>query len=161
MWHKNQKTRSRGFTLIELLAVLGIAVLLAAGGIAALSHFRTARILDNQTEIFFSLFDQARTDTLASKNGENYGVHLATSSISLFRGTAFDTSTSTETTALPASLEIANISLAGGGSDVVFDRLTGTTKNAGTFTLRVVTDPTEKVVFEIATTGKVELQENE
>ena len=57
---------------------------------------------------------------------------------------------------LNEGVEIVNISLAGGGSDVVFDRLTGETNQNGSFVIRLKSDNTASTTLTLYGTGIIE-----
>ena len=78
----------------------------------------------------------ARSQTLASKNATQYGVHFSPSGITLFSGSSYVASASTNVVFLlhPGDT-ISSIAISSGGEDIIFDRLTGATADAGTVTV--------------------------
>ncbi|MFH0820936.1 MAG: hypothetical protein V1908_04130 [Candidatus Peregrinibacteria bacterium] len=57
---------------------------------------------------------------------------------------------------MPESLGLENISLSGGGTAVVFDRITGKTSNSGSFEV-VDASRDDHVVFTINAYGQIEI----
>ena len=66
----------RGFTIMELALVLAIIALLAFMGISALTRFRSSALLDQTHAEIVTALNEARGMTLASKEGDVYGVHF-------------------------------------------------------------------------------------
>ena len=76
----------------------------------------------------------------------------------LFRGAIYDSlDANNEAVALDSALEIYPTppSLTGGGSDVIFDRLTGKTNQDGTVIIRVKSDTSKTRTITINATGVV------
>lgn len=144
-----------GLTLIELLISLGIIFLLAALGLSSFVQSRNIRDLSSSGQNALSVLRQAQSRALAGENNSAWGVHLETSQFVLFRGSTYTGASFTKNFLLPSAIEIANISLAGGGSDVVFNRIDGSTTQAGTFDLRVRSAPTTVFAVTVDGSGKV------
>ena len=104
-----------------------------------------------------SVINAARVNTLASKFDTAWGVHLATSSIVLFRGVAYATSSlDNEVFKLDRLVNISGFSLASGGSDIIFNRLTGTTANYGNIILHTISSVASSTrVLTIKNTGTI------
>ncbi|MCK9344663.1 MAG: prepilin-type N-terminal cleavage/methylation domain-containing protein [Candidatus Pacebacteria bacterium] len=145
----------QGFTLIDIVIVSAIIALLVATAVSPFSQFRNAKTLEVATEQALSLLSRARSDTLAAKQGIQYGVHFETTKMVLYRNATYTAGDPTnEETLLDGTIEISSISL-GGGSEVLFQRLTGKTSNAGTIVLRVKSDPSASSTITIVGTGIV------
>src|SRR3989344_2391927 len=111
---------NRGLTLLELLVALVILVMLGVLAIQPLAKFRTNEALDAATTQILSLINEARQNTLASKNDTVYGVHFAEDEVVLFDGATFSASDpDNRVYDLDNSVHISNISISG-GSNVVF-----------------------------------------
>ncbi|KKW44334.1 MAG: hypothetical protein UY94_C0026G0005 [Parcubacteria group bacterium GW2011_GWA2_56_21] len=78
-----------GFTLIELLIALAILAILIAGIVSAFSGFTKAEAQKGAATGVLSLLETARSETLASKGGSRYGVHLDSSGATLFAGSSY------------------------------------------------------------------------
>jgi len=142
----------KGFTLLELVIVIAVILILFFIIFSAFSGFNRNYALDTEAQRVASILDEARSLTLASKGDTNYGVHFESSQVVLFTGdtySAMDPSNREES--LTSSVTISDISLSGGGSDVVFARLTGALDKNGTVTLSLVSDPamTRTITFEL------------
>ena len=147
-----------GFTLVEILVVIALLVLIGGIIIGSLGQINRREALAKETANLVSLLNQARALTLASKNSSEYGLHLAVAQVTLFRGLNYDASASTnEVTSLNPLITIASYTLTGGGSNIIFDRLTGTTAESGTITLALVADVAVTKTITVSVTGVVEI----
>ncbi len=92
--------------------------------------------------------------TLASKNANQFGVHLESSQVTLFEGNTFVPGNSSNVVnLLNKRVNINSINLAGGGVDVIFQRLTGETVQSGTVTMALVASTTRTKTVTIYGTG--------
>lgn len=121
-----------GFTFIEILITIGIFSILGSITLNALSNVRTGRELDAAVSETIATIRLAQSKTLASVEDSQYGIHFETDRVMLFQGASYAAGTTTETNVFSSRVRIMGISLLGGGSDVVFQRLTGTTTAYGT-----------------------------
>ena len=155
LFRKNQR---KGASLIEILAALAFVMLLSATALAAFSQFRTRKTMDAAMEKVLAAFSQAHLDTISSRNNKQYGVHLAPDQTVYFAGPAYATGTVTNIVyKLNPTIEIYNISLAGGGTDVLFNRLTGGTSQSGTFEVRAKGNSAIRTLVTVNGTGAVSL----
>lgn len=117
-----------------------------------------SKALDTDALKVLTKLREARALTLASKNDAQWGVHLASSSITLFEGASYDAGDASNVNInLNPLVTLATITLEGGGSDVVFDRLTGSTPQSGTTTLSLIASSTMTRTIVIYETGVVEM----
>ncbi len=122
-----------GLTLTELLIVLGIMALLVTIFMGTFISFRRSQALVMDTDTVVSLLRQARNQTLSSKNSLSYGVHFTAPKVTIFTGPTYDVNApDNQDFVLSSGDTVLTISLNGGGSDVVFTRLTGETSQNGT-----------------------------
>jgi len=149
-----QKIPPRGFTLLETLIALGTLILIGTLAIVSFLNSRKVSDLNASVQNVISILRLAQSKTLAGEDDSQWGVHLAPSEYILFRGSSYPSATLTESFKLPWDIEIANINLATGGSDVIFERVSGTTTNSGTFDLRLL-DGSGSIRIKIDGSGKV------
>lgn len=147
-----------GFTLVELFISLAIIAVLSIVVSTMFIDFRKNQALDKDTDTIVETLRQARNQTLSSKNASAYGVHITSTKVILFTGTSyvFGAATNSEFN-LNSTDSILTISLNGGGSDVIFNRLTGETSQNGTIVVNSVGLSRSKTVT-IYKTGLVEFQ---
>ncbi|MBA3733347.1 prepilin-type N-terminal cleavage/methylation domain-containing protein [Patescibacteria group bacterium] len=152
------KKLKKGFSIIELLMSLAIIGLLTTIILTSFVSFRKNQSLSKDTETIVETLRQARNQTLSSKNSSNYGVHIESSKIVLFTGSTYVVNTaSNQEFILNSTDNILSITLAGGGSEVVFNRLTGETSQNGTVVVSSAGISKTKTVT-IYKTGVIESQ---
>ncbi len=145
---------NRGFSLLEILLVVGIMGVLAAVIAFPLSSFHRAQKIRGATADVSSLVQQAQSLTLASHDSLQYGVHLTTSTATLFSGTTYTANAaSNRVMALPSGVT-ATWSLQGSGANIIFERLTGETNQYGTITLSL-SSPTLSRTITVSKLGSV------
>ncbi len=146
----------RGFTAAEFLIVIAILALLSIGTVSTFVGFRDSQALSKDTELVVETLRQARSQTLTSQNSSQYGVHIGTTNITLFAGATYTAgSASNQVFPLTSRDTVVTITLTGGGSDVVFKRLSGETSQNGTIVLTSASSSKTKTVT-IYKTGLVE-----
>ncbi len=127
------KKNNRGFTAIEILLVVVIMTILSTIVISTFISFRKNQSLQRDTELIVETLNQARNQTISSKNLVEYGVHFASTSITIFTGATYSAGASgNQVYNLNPADTIITLGLNGGGSSVVFKRLTGETSQNGT-----------------------------
>lgn len=143
-----------GFTTLEFLITLSILAVLTTIIFTSMSVFRNSKALQIVTEDALSLLDKARGDTFSAKDGYAYGVHFESSIMVLFRGPIYSTSDpNNKTIDVDGAVEIASISLSGGGQEVLFQRLTGKTSQSGTIIIRLRSDISKTKTIAIESSG--------
>lgn len=148
------RTSSKGFSLVEMLIVLALMGIIALAISGVFSKATSREALEKQTGLVLSLLTQARGLTLSAKNASVYGVHFETTKAVLFTGATYSSSaTSNIVETMNSRVQISGISLAGGGSDVVFNRLVGDTSQSGTVTLSLIASSTQTKTITIFGTG--------
>lgn len=153
---KSKIKNSKGFTLVELLGAFSIMIILMAIVTGIFMNFRNSQSLGKDTEMTLSVLRQARSQTLTSQNGTNYGVHFGTTKITLFVGNTYSAGASTNIDfILTGSDTVMAITLVGGGSDIIFKRLSGETSQNGTIVLTSTITGSTKTVT-VYKTGLIE-----
>lgn len=149
-----------GFTFLEVVLVLGILGTLSALLIPVSRQFHLGSLLDAEAQALASDLVRARSSAVAGIADTDHGVHVDASPTDqwvLFRGASYAPGApSNETHPLPASLDITSVTLAGGGTDVVFRERRGTTASAGSVVLRAPSGETRTV--SVNAEGVVEVQ---
>jgi prepilin-type N-terminal cleavage/methylation domain-containing protein len=146
----------RGITLIEIIIVISIIGIISAITVPNLSNFHRQQELKNTTEDIFSLLNEARNNTISSKNSTTYGVHFLSDKAILFTGTTYNDSTENKQIDFDSAVripDVGGINLNGGGDDVVFARITGDTENYGTIIIQLVSDITVQKTININKIG--------
>lgn len=149
---------SFGVTLLETLVAVSIMTMIGAVILASLNNFRAQKTMDAAVEEVLAAFSQAHFDTISSRNDQQYGVHIDTDKVTYFVGPTYTAGTATNVIyRFVVPVEIVNVSLAGGGNDVLFDRLTGGTSESGTFVIRAKANSTLMTTVTINGTGAISI----
>lgn len=123
--------------LLEIIICIAILVILAGLASGSLGGLRRADALVSSTETVLSALNTARSQTLAARGGVHYGVHFASTTVTIFPGSTWSSSNASNTVmSLVPGVVVAALQLQGGGADIVFQRLTGKTAQYGTTTLQ-------------------------
>jgi len=153
---KIQNSKSCGFTLAEMLVVVAIALILFGLVLYGFMTLRKSHAVDSTRDQIESLVSEARSKTLSSEEESQYGVHFETGRIVLFKGGTFtEPSPDNKEIAINKLVEISGISLNGGGSDIVFERLTGKTDQYGTITANLKSDAGQSVDVSVSSAGVI------
>jgi prepilin-type N-terminal cleavage/methylation domain-containing protein len=132
----------RAFTLIEILIVIAILAAISSMIIIGFVKLNSKKALDGGTLVVSTALIEARSRSLASKAASSYGVHFDPGGVVIFFGTSYSPSDSrNEPKALDPRVGLRSISLAGGGNDIVFKRLTGATDSAGSLEAYLLSSP--------------------
>jgi hypothetical protein len=148
---------SGGLTVLEM--ILGIALVAVSVTIVTLSFSKvnSNESIDSGVSLVISVLDEARNMTLSGVGGAQYGVYLEESQVTLFKGASYSAgSPDNEVTQLPSLVGVRNITLAGGGSSVVFQKLTGATTQSGTFEVYLKSAPSQLVRVNVGANGIAE-----
>ena len=150
--------QKKGFTLVEILIVIAILGILVGIVVTSFATFRSVQGLDKDSETVVEVLQQARSQTLVSQNASQYGVHFASSTVTLFTGTTYVPGSSTnQDYLLVGSDTVLSLSLTGNGTNVVFARLNGETAQNGTIVLSSQTSGRTRTVT-IYKTGLVQFK---
>ncbi len=145
----------KGFTLLETLIVVSIIVVLAGAGIVSFVQNRNVRDLSSTGQNILSTLRFSQSKSLSGEDNSIWGVRLEQDRFILFRGADFASSTSTQIFNLNSNIEIANINLAGGGNEIVFEKLNGATLQYGAFEARIKSSPAKIFGVSVGSAGKI------
>lgn len=155
---KGQKSKvngsTTGFTIIEVILSLAIVVIVAGVTVSSLSRVNQDKALTLEAQKVISLLVKARSETLSAKGDSAYGVHFEERKAVLFKGSSYSAGASTnEMQPLNDAVKISSVTLTGGGADVLFKKLTGTTAQSGSVTLSLVRMASSTKIITITGTG--------
>ncbi len=125
----------RGFTLLEVIIVIVILAIISGILLQSFQTFNRSQALSRDAENIIAQLELARSNTLAAKNGSQYGVHVTSTSTTLFAGATYVSNAATNQVFVLNNANTASYSLTGGGADILFNRLIGDTDQNGTITL--------------------------
>lgn len=159
MGYTSYMTRARGASLVETLIVIGVLALIAALTYETYIRVNANKALDTDAQRIIAELAEARSLTIGSKNASEWGVHIASSSVTLFSGTTYDEGASTNTSIdLHPAVQVDRVNILGGGTDIVFMRLTGATNATGTITLIYTASSSVSRTITIYGTGVTDVQ---
>lgn len=130
--------KDQGYTLIELVVVIAIIGILAVATFVGYNNFRKRTQLSITAEELESALKLSQSKTLSSLNKTNYGIHFESDGYLAFEGEPYNPADPANIAYnISDNLEVYNINLNGGGSEVIFERLTGRTDNHGSLSIRI------------------------
>ncbi|MDP2593634.1 MAG: hypothetical protein Q8P52_03235 [bacterium] len=148
----------KGFTFIELMFIIAVTVVLVGIVSSSFSNFGKHQELVTAAEVLSSVFFEARSYTISSKNASSYGVHIESDRVTRFTGETYDQNDpNNKVVMLRGAVTISETNLQGGGSDVIFNRLTGDTNQYGTIIISRADDGSQTRVITITKTGFIEV----
>jgi prepilin-type N-terminal cleavage/methylation domain-containing protein len=147
------KSKNKGFTVIEIILVLALGALLTGFIALSFSKVNEHEALDTNADLVVSVLNEARSLTLSSVGNTRYGVHFDADQVVLFSGASYSSGAASNVpTALNPRVALRNISF-GGGSNVVFDRLTGATSQSGALQIYLKSATTTYKTISVSATG--------
>lgn len=146
--------KQKGFSLIEIIVIIAIGAVLTATIVFSFSSFRNSKIVDVSADQILSVINEARVKTVSSEDYSRFGIHFEAGRVLFFKGDVFtEPNSSNIQTTLSPLVEISNISLSGGGADIVFQKLTGKTSNYGSLRIRLKSDNNKYKTISVKSTG--------
>lgn len=143
----------KGFTAIEILMVIAILGVLLAVILPSFTNFRRASLLNTDTMNLVTLINRARLLSISAKDDNQFGIHLESGKAVLFKGATYSAGASTnETHTFSTGLTLSSIAINGGGSEILFEKVTGAASQNATTTL-LVTGTTSSTTVLILPTG--------
>jgi prepilin-type N-terminal cleavage/methylation domain-containing protein len=153
------KTPQAGFSVLEIIIVIVILVLLSTLTFVSFSNLNKHEILDKEALHVLSLIHEARSLTLSSREDSQYGVNFESDKMTLFKGASYSPGDpDNKIISIHPQVRISSIVLNGGGTAMIFKRLSGTTDNHGTTTLSLVGDTSQTKDITIFSTGIAEIR---
>lgn len=153
------KKKQTGFSLIEMIVVIAIGAFLVSAVIVSFSSFRNNKIVDVSADQILSVINEARVKTVSSEDYSRFGVRFEAGRVVFFKGDVFtEPNSSNIQTMLSPLVEISDISINGGGADIVFQKLTGKTSNYGSLRVRLKSDNNKYKTISVKSTGIADIQ---
>lgn len=151
---KKQNQKNKGFNTLEILFVIGIMAILFFIAVSAFSNMKDKEVLRVETERTIAILEEAKSQTVSALNGSSYGVHFESDSMTLFEGTTYSVSDpDNDISTLNDDVVISDISITGGGSDVIFNKITNDTDTDGSITFSLVNDSGKTELVTILSSG--------
>lgn len=150
--NEQEKFALAGFTLLEVLIVIAIISIITAVSIVSWQSFSDAINLGDTAKMIETKIKLAKNYSLSAVNDVNYGVHLETTSVTIFPADSayvFGDSDN-QVFALTDGVEIYD----GAGSDIIFSRLTGVTADAGAIGIRIINRSSKTKIIMVNSQGQ-------
>jgi prepilin-type N-terminal cleavage/methylation domain-containing protein len=126
----------KGITVVEILIVIAILGIIAVVVLPQFSKMRDGQVFNNSINTIVESLTKAKSETLASVDGYNYGVQFENNRVIIFRGDTFNSQDANNRIySLTSPASITNISLSGGGSNLYFNKFSGLPSRSGSITL--------------------------
>lgn len=138
-----------GFSLIELLIVIGIFSIFAGMSTSVYYNMRSHTDLELAINTTVEAVRFAQSSAQSGRGDSKWGVEILSDKIVIFKGDSY-------VSRLSASDEIFDYSgkvLATGLSEIVFEKISGTTVNTGTINLSNSTENKDLTINEKGTVG--------
>lgn len=150
--------KKHGFTIIEFLIAFAIMGALLAAILPSFISFRRSSALNTETEELLTVINRARVLSVSSKNDQQFGIHFETNRVVLFQGPTYSAvDPANEIHTLNSLLALSGTTINGGGSEVLFQKVTGATSQNATTTL-VVSGTTASTTILVFPTGIATVQ---
>ncbi len=124
-----RKSKNKGFSLLEVVIIAVLSLIIGSIVFSSLSALNNRQILDKEVAQVRRYIQDARIDSLNSKNTDTHGVVLATSTVSVIEVLASSTS---YIYVLNNRVSLASSTL--GTSTLTFARISGLPNATGTLT---------------------------
>jgi len=156
--YKNKSIYNSGFNIIEILIILAILAIFVSLSITVFLNLSNNQSLEKEVTTSLSFIEKARMKTINSSFQSQYGVKLASTSVTIFPGTTYVQGNASNTAyTLGGKAYISSINLTNGGTSFYFQKLTGKPSATGTITFRLTGTTTEKYII-INSAGLAEVQ---
>ncbi|MBP9718556.1 hypothetical protein KBD59_04660 [Candidatus Gracilibacteria bacterium] len=131
-----QDKNKTAFSSLEIIITISI---IAVAFTFSMLFYQTSQLradLNTQTALIISHVRLAQSNAASGATDQPMGIHFAADSFTTYIGPVYDpNSASNVVVTLPSTLTITAITLAGGGSNILFTSPQGQTVNSGSFTL--------------------------
>ncbi|OIP80465.1 hypothetical protein COW94_04555 [Candidatus Peregrinibacteria bacterium CG22_combo_CG10-13_8_21_14_all_44_10] len=126
----------KAITIIEIMLVITLMSLMLGLSILYSQTTIVRSDLNGQRNNFISALRLAQSDAMAGKDAGSHGVHIESNSYTTFSGDSYIVDgTGNVVNELPSTLQFTNITLNGGGTDIIFTSPEGATDQYGSVDL--------------------------
>lgn len=151
MFGSNQK----GFTFIEVLVAIAVIFILTGITVNSVGKAKEKKQIEAIADEIVSRLDQAHGNSVAGKNGSNYGVKFNSGSYVYFPGTTYiSTNSNNEQTNIDPSFVLSN-TIPGSDDYIVFSRITGDVGYTATVTVSHINGNVSPIDVVIGNLGEV------
>ena len=149
---------NKGFTLIEVLIVVLVILAILSIAITSGRNFNDSVNLENTAKSINAKIKLAKARSVSALNGTNHSVRFEADKITIFEGSTFNVSVSTnEVFTFSDDIRIDIPTGLSGGDDLIFDRLVGSTNNTGNIDIEVISDSSKTKQIIVNSDGQTSL----
>lgn len=132
----NANRLNSALTLIELLVVITILGILGLAASPIYNNFLISTYYHNKLDEITTSLNTARTNTLSGKSDSQWGVHLSSTTITLFQGSSYASRNSDfdQNYKVPASITLS------GTTDIIFTKPLGFPSSTASLTISSAND---------------------
>ena len=131
LFKKNSSIKN-GFTLVEIIIVIALIAVLSGMSAEVYFNQRDKYSTDKDADSIVSIMEKARNMSLNRKNDSSYGIHIASSTLSVFSGTSYEDGNNVLSYDLENVDKISAISLSSNKLDFYFSKISGLPNATGT-----------------------------
>ena len=147
------KKDAQGISLVELIVVITIGMIITTLSVSAFVNLSNSNLIEAASQSLLSEFRQAYSDSIESLANTTYGVHIATSSATIFSGTTYQNGANGNVVFTFPN----NVTASATPSNFVFQQISGTT-TSGIIQVYISSNPNYERTILVASTGVPELQ---
>ena len=148
---KSYNFLSKGFSLVEMLIVVAILAILVSMFVSSFSNAGGSQALDTSVISTISVLNGAKSSAVSSKDNSNYGVRIFSNKL-----VSFKNNYGTENQEVTISNLVKISTSTGIGSDIIFNKVSGSTNASGTITITVSNNSSKNSTIIIYSTGIIE-----
>lgn len=148
-----------GYTIIEMIVVIGISVAVVGLTAVAFAGLSNSQSLEKDTGLALTAIEKARNDTINAKNGSEFGVKFASTTITIFEGTVYSANASSNVVYnISSKVTLSSLQLTGGASSIYFGQIDGKPNATGTITYRLKSNASTTKSIILYGSGLAEIQ---
>jgi len=129
---------ARGFTFLEVVIVIAILSIIVATVLPPLMNFRKNSTLNSEVQEVMTLINKARMSAISSKDDQQFGIHFEAGKVVLFQGVTYTPGAATNEEHILDAAITGITTINGGGSELLFAKIIGSTSQNATTTLLIV-----------------------
>ena len=132
---KSSNSLKKGFTLVEIIMVIGIIIIISAISVNVYFNMKEKQAILKDSDSIVSIIEKTRNMSLNRKNDSAYGVKFASSTVTVFAGSTYNSGNNISKYDLESNVKISTTSLSSHGTEVGFAKTSGIPNATGTVVL--------------------------
>lgn len=154
-----KNTSKNGYTIAEIIVVIAITVMVVGLTASAFVGLSNSQSLEKDTQLVLTALEKARNDTINAKNGSEFGVKFASTTVTIFEGTVYNASSPSNVVYnISTKVTLSSLQLTGGASSIYFGQIDGKPNATGTITYKLKADASSTKSIMVYGSGLAEIQ---